>query len=535
LFNIKLISGDFMQHIRILPAFLFLFFCVASVANGQVATWSCPIEVQADKPPLHSASRELSIVVRNSHDQPASGIDLIYLSGQGSAFSWNGSTIHDVSYYPLRDGKREPFAPVEVLKGVTNRSGSFTFKRASTMGIVIAQGSDGYALATTKAGDNLTMSLHSWCTVEGHSDAILGNLGTPVSITSELIATEDVPMLRFEVSTYADAKGNFQFSKLPAGNARIRRVKAMTLESGEVREQCYDLARANVEPGTTKVQESIKGASVIGHLVGDQPLRWTDALGVLRTSIAPSKKRSATTQPLPGDNAMLQLRAARLVSSKAERDAASEIEISVNRSGQLKAVGVPPGRYSIELELFRRTSPGDSEGRLEGPVGFVRREVVIEPTAVKLDIGELNVIAKLQVGQAFPAFPPTVQAANREALKPIGRDVTIVYFWASWCGSCATDLEVLRSVDKEFGASHLSIVGCSLDSDPASRERYLRDHNIPWPQIRVPPQYMGAMRSMYGIDGIPSFVLVDSSLRVRAVNIRGSQIRDSLKELLEKK
>jgi thiol-disulfide isomerase/thioredoxin len=56
-----------------------------------------------------------------------------------------------------------------------------------------------------------------------------------------------------------------------------------------------------------------------------------------------------------------------------------------------------------------------------------------------------------------------------------GAKVTLLHFWAAWCGPCREELPRFVAFAAEH---HMRVVAISEDQDYASAERYLREHGI---------------------------------------------------------
>lgn len=100
--------------------------------------------------------------------------------------------------------------------------------------------------------------------------------------------------------------------------------------------------------------------------------------------------------------------------------------------------------------------------------------------------------------------------------------VVLIDFWATWCAPCLADLPELKRVRERHDRADFEIVGVSLDATARrSFVSWLNRNRIDWPQIHEPGGYAGRTVRLFGIDRLPSTLLVDRNGSVAAVNLRG--------------
>ena len=101
--------------------------------------------------------------------------------------------------------------------------------------------------------------------------------------------------------------------------------------------------------------------------------------------------------------------------------------------------------------------------------------------------------------------------------------VVLVDFWGTRCRPCVAELPRVKAALEKFHAQGFEVIGISCDTDKEELERYVKQHDITWPQY-----FNGKQRDdnkftvEFGIDGIPHMFLVDKKGFLRFDNVRAS-------------
>ena len=83
-------------------------------------------------------------------------------------------------------------------------------------------------------------------------------------------------------------------------------------------------------------------------------------------------------------------------------------------------------------------------------------------------------------------------------------DYVLVDFWASWCGPCMREIEVIRGIYEELSPKGLNVIGVAVWDEPENTKTAVESKNIPW-QIVYDAQKIPT--DIYGISGIPCIIL----------------------------
>ncbi|THE62816.1 TlpA family protein disulfide reductase [Salinadaptatus halalkaliphilus] len=91
-------------------------------------------------------------------------------------------------------------------------------------------------------------------------------------------------------------------------------------------------------------------------------------------------------------------------------------------------------------------------------------------------------------------------------------ELTLVYFFATWCGPCEPQLETLHEIREEYDPETLSMRAISPEDDEELVADYWADNDVDWPGAIDPES---DLHSEFGVSVYPSLVLVDPDGDVR--------------------
>jgi peroxiredoxin len=138
----------------------------------------------------------------------------------------------------------------------------------------------------------------------------------------------------------------------------------------------------------------------------------------------------------------------------------------------------------------------------------------------------------VKVGQVAPAFSGKTPEGKELALKDAMGKVTILDFWASWCGPCRQENPAVVAIYNEYHSKGLNILGVSLDMDAAKWKGAIAKDNLTWNHISD-LQQNNAVAEQYGVKVIPTTFVLDATGKVVAVNLRGDELKAKVAELLK--
>ncbi len=139
---------------------------------------------------------------------------------------------------------------------------------------------------------------------------------------------------------------------------------------------------------------------------------------------------------------------------------------------------------------------------------------------------------RLEVGQPFIDF--TLQTKDGENItlsEKIGQNkLTLVDFWASWCGPCRHENPVVKAAYEQFHELGFDVIGVSVDQDEEDWLKAVEEDQLPWTQVR---DSENKASELYMIYYIPSNFLFDQNGTMVAKGLRGEDLEAKLVEILK--
>ena len=351
----------------------------------------------------------------------------------------------------------------------------------------------------------------------------------------------------FSLKADPDAGGNFVFEKVPPGEHRL----ALEYHFKDDRDGNPAWSHGQfvaVKPGETATATlGGTGRRVTGHvkiLGGDaSDVDWKQDVHRLvliqpGDAALPVNNRGGQPESLVflGGLNLPTAPAMNAEAMRARQRAERTYVLLFETNGTFRADSVPPGKYQLVINF---TDPED-EYYNRRSIGALSKEIVIpdEPAAklnAPFDLGELPVTirARVKIGQAVPPFEAKTAAGKAIKLSDFKGQPVLLHFWGLSLGYSTYDLQVLKEFQTTYGSTgKLVILGFNLDQDAKNAQQFVQTQGMTWTQTYLGQWDQTPVPGLFGINGNSACVLIDAEGKVASGQLRGSNIRNTVVNLL---
>ncbi|MFT5970137.1 MAG: thiol-disulfide isomerase/thioredoxin [Flavobacteriales bacterium] len=155
-------------------------------------------------------------------------------------------------------------------------------------------------------------------------------------------------------------------------------------------------------------------------------------------------------------------------------------------------------------------------------------------------INDISTEKQFAIGSKVPDFSlPNPEGQNID-IKSFKGKVTLIDFWASWCGPCRKESPNLVKAYNRFNAKGFEILSISLDGTPRQKDPKAswigaieKDRLQNWTHVSDLEGWNTVVRPLFNFNSIPHTVLIDANGVIIAKNLRGAALERKLEQLFQ--
>lgn len=140
---------------------------------------------------------------------------------------------------------------------------------------------------------------------------------------------------------------------------------------------------------------------------------------------------------------------------------------------------------------------------------------------------------KLLIGDKAPDFTIPDQDGNPVTLKDNLGKITLIDFWASWCGPCRKENPNVIKIYNKYHEKGLNIIGISIDDKADHWKAAIKQDGLPWIQVSNLKAMKDPVVVQYGIKSVPTMYILDQNGTIIARDLRGEDLEQRIAQLLE--
>ena len=125
-----------------------------------------------------------------------------------------------------------------------------------------------------------------------------------------------------------------------------------------------------------------------------------------------------------------------------------------------------------------------------------------------------------------------LQAVDGRTLGPkdFPGQVVLVDFWATWCGPCHLQAQILEPIYRDYKGRGVQFLAANVGEEPETVKSFLKNQPVPYPVLLDPQD---SVASNLGVYALPTLLVVDTKGRVFYFQ-SGIADGDTLRQVIKK-
>jgi thiol-disulfide isomerase/thioredoxin len=135
--------------------------------------------------------------------------------------------------------------------------------------------------------------------------------------------------------------------------------------------------------------------------------------------------------------------------------------------------------------------------------------------ALLLCIGCTDGRGGINPGDKVPEIAGSDLSGAPKNLSQFQGKLSLINFWATWCGPCVAELPSLQILHTKFKDRGFQVIGVVVDDTIENVQQVVQQYGITYPILL---DTKGVSKRKYGVKGFPESFFVDSEQRVLVVS-----------------
>lgn len=207
-----------------------------------------------------------------------------------------------------------------------------------------------------------------------------------------------------------------------------------------------------------------------------------------------------------------------------EKSAICENYYAENPTGMYKLLGIADNVHYIALDSVNKEIAAYEATGLYNDNKFLKK--------VKEVADKRNALAPGNQAPDFTLNDPDGKAVTLSEVYAKNK-ITMIDFWASWCGPCRRFNPTLTKIYAKFKNKGFGILGVSLDKEKEAWVKAVKDDKLVWKHVSDLKYWKSEAAAMYQIHSIPQSYFVDNTGKILLAAPEEDEIEAFLSENLK--